>query len=153
MIARRRATANDRDALVTLDEIIFGSDRWSAASWSDELADSDHRVILVAEDAATGLAGYAVLLIALEDAELLRIGVQPGRRRAGLGSRLMADVLAAAHERHCTRVLLEVAATNDAALAFYDHHGFVLLSRRPRYYSDGADAVVMAHRLGEDGDR
>ena len=39
--------------------------------------------------------------------------------------------------------LLEVAATNDAALRLYAAEGFTEIDRRRRYYRDGADAVVM----------
>ena len=32
---------------------------------------------------------------------------------------------------------------NEGALAFYAAQGFVELDRRPRYYRDGADAIVL----------
>ena len=41
------------------------------------------------------------------------------------------------------RLLLEVREDNGDALAFYDARGFRELARRPRYYRDGATAVVM----------
>jgi ribosomal protein S18 acetylase RimI-like enzyme len=41
------------------------------------------------------------------------------------------------------RVLLEVSARNDGALAFYATEGFTEIDRRPAYYRDGSDAVVM----------
>ena len=41
------------------------------------------------------------------------------------------------------RILLEVSATNDAALAFYASAGFVEIDRRRRYYRDGTDALVL----------
>jgi ribosomal-protein-alanine N-acetyltransferase len=41
------------------------------------------------------------------------------------------------------RVLLEVREDNEAALGLYAQSGFVEIDRRPRYYRDGAAAVVM----------
>ena len=41
------------------------------------------------------------------------------------------------------RMLLEVGAGNAAALGLYAAAGFVEIDRRPRYYRDGADAVVL----------
>ena len=41
------------------------------------------------------------------------------------------------------RMLLEVAADNPGALAFYGAAGFVEIARRRRYYRGGADAVVL----------
>ena len=42
------------------------------------------------------------------------------------------------------RLLLEVREDNAGALAFYAARGFVEIDRRPRYYRDGATAVVLA---------
>jgi ribosomal-protein-alanine N-acetyltransferase len=40
-------------------------------------------------------------------------------------------------------MFLEVAADNAAALEFYAQAGFVEVGRRPRYYANGADALVL----------
>jgi ribosomal protein S18 acetylase RimI-like enzyme len=40
-------------------------------------------------------------------------------------------------------MLLEVSSENSAALAFYERSGFTEIDRRPRYYRDGSDAIVM----------
>ena len=47
-------------------------------------------------------------------------------------------------------MLLEVAAGNEAALAFYAAEGFTEIDRRRRYYRDGTDAVVLRLDLGGD---
>ena len=44
-------------------------------------------------------------------------------------------------------MLLEVAAGNAAALAFYGAEGFTEVARRRHYYRDGSDAVVMQRAL------
>jgi ribosomal-protein-alanine N-acetyltransferase len=47
-----------------------------------------------------------------------------------------------------TEVLLEVRASNSAALAFYRALGFAIAGRRPLYYADPIeDAVLMELRL------
>jgi ribosomal protein S18 acetylase RimI-like enzyme len=43
---------------------------------------------------------------------------------------------------------LEVRADNAGALALYHAHGFLEAGRRPRYYADGADAVLMTRPPG-----
>jgi ribosomal-protein-alanine N-acetyltransferase len=48
-------------------------------------------------------------------------------------------------------MFLEVSATNDAARRLYDGAGFVEVGRRPRYYADGTDAVLMQRALTRDG--
>jgi ribosomal-protein-alanine N-acetyltransferase len=49
------------------------------------------------------------------------------------------------------RLLLEVRETNEGALAFYAAHGFEEIDRRPRYYRDGATAIVMRRHLRPSG--
>ena len=41
------------------------------------------------------------------------------------------------------RCLIDVAADNSTAIAFYARQGFVEIARRRKYYAHGADAIVM----------
>ncbi len=45
-------------------------------------------------------------------------------------------------------MVLEVAIGNAAARTLYEHAGFVEAGRRPRYYADGGDALILRVRLG-----
>ena len=47
-------------------------------------------------------------------------------------------------------MLLEVADHNTAAIALYGSFGFGTISRRGRYYPDGADALVMELEIKEE---
>ena len=53
-----------------------------------------------------------------------------------------------AERRPPDRMLIEVRADNADALAFYAAKDFVEIDRRPRYYSDGSDAVILRRSLG-----
>ena len=66
------------------------------------------------------------------------------RRRDGVASALLDAVLALRPAGE--RVVLEVREDNAGALGFYAARGFVELDRRPRYYRDGATAIVMELR-------
>ena len=44
-------------------------------------------------------------------------------------------------------MILEVSSVNQAAIELYRNVGFVENGRRPRYYSDGTDAVLMIAHL------
>ncbi len=46
-------------------------------------------------------------------------------------------------------MLLEVREDNAGALAFYAARGFVEVDRRPRYYRDGATAVMRSMDAAE----
>lgn len=92
------------------------------------------------------VVGHAVTSLAGDIAELQRIAVTPSVRRAGIASALLDASVALA--RGADRMLLEVRTDNDGAVSFYAANGFVEVDRRPRYYRDGATAVVMRRPLG-----
>ena len=145
----RTARVEDAAAVQRLEQQLFGVDAWSAALVSSALA-GPARHALVAEEQQE-VVGYAVSATAGEVVDLERIGVDPGHRRRGVGGRLLAGVLLEAGG--ADRVLLEVSADNAAALAFYADAGFTEIDRRPRYYRDGSDAVVLQRDLAPCGRR
>jgi ribosomal protein S18 acetylase RimI-like enzyme len=145
----RPAVPSDQQAVVTLDAACFPKDAWSERSWADEFTRPDRQLLVAdAGDQSGRLAGFVVLLVPdgqNDPVDLLRISVDPAERRTGVGRGL----LTAALERHAGRtVLLEVAASNEAAIGLYAGFGFVEISRRRGYYAGGEDAVIM-RRAGE----
>ena len=141
----RVATLGDLPALVELEETLFGEDAWTAAVLTEELT-APHRQCWVAWD-DDGLTGYAVTMTVGDIADLQRIGVHPARQRHGTARALLETAMAAAREAGADRMLLEVGATNAGALGFYAAAGFTEIDRRPRYYKDGSDAIVMRRSL------
>lgn len=63
-----------------------------------------------------------------EDLYLSRIAVDPERRARGLGRRLLQEVVTTAASEGHSRVRLDVAADNTAALGLYERAGFTLVS-------------------------
>ncbi|HET8794956.1 MAG TPA: GNAT family N-acetyltransferase, partial [Arthrobacter sp.] len=61
----------------------------------------------------------------------------------GIGTRLLTMLIDAARERGMADVMLEVRSDNPRARALYERFGFEQIHVRPRYYRDGADALVM----------
>lgn len=136
------ATPADVAAIVRLETVCQGADAWSEALVRDGVSGTVPTVRhLVARDG--GVVGYAVASVAGDVVELQRIGVDPARRRAGVATELLAAVVGLGHEERADRVLLEVRADNAGALGFYAASGFEEIARRPRYYRDGATAVVL----------
>ncbi len=137
------ATPADVAAIVRLETVCQGADAWSEALVRDGVSGT---VPTVHHLVARGheVVGYAVVSVAGDVVELQRIGVDPARRRAGVATELLAAVVALAHDERADRVLLEVRADNADALGFYAASGFGEIARRPRYYRDGATAVVLA---------
>jgi ribosomal-protein-alanine N-acetyltransferase len=143
----RAATPADLDLVAALDADLFGADGWSRDVMTAEFAAAGKtRQVLVAV-AGRELSGYAILLTIPEVADLQRIGVARAARRQGVGSRLMEVLTDHAVGSGCERMLLEVNAYNESAIAFYSRLGFLEIARRPGYYHAGTDAVVMARDL------
>jgi ribosomal-protein-alanine N-acetyltransferase len=131
----RRAGEPDVPALVRLEQALFGPDAWSEQSVRAELS-GPRRTAVVA--CAPEVVGYAVTAEAGDVSDLHRIAVHPAYRRRGVARLLLAEVRPAGR-----RLLLEVSALNEAALAFYAAEGFTEAGRRRAYYRDGSDAVLM----------
>lgn len=136
----RPAVSADVTAVAALEQELFGVDAWSADSVRAELT-GERRHALVACDG--GVVGYAVTTRSGDLVDLQRIAVAPGHRRAGVASRLLDALCTAGRDGGARRMLLEVGAGNEAALAFYARAGFVEIDRRARYYRDGSDALVL----------
>jgi ribosomal-protein-alanine N-acetyltransferase len=146
VIGIRRAGPADLDALASLERVVFDHGAWSPRSLEEELERAGQgRLLLVAADSGE-VVGYAALAYNDDSADLLRVAVHPDRRRQGVARRLCDEILAGVGPA-CTRVLLEVAADNEAATALYSRLGFAEIDRRRRYYGGSADAVVMERVL------
>jgi ribosomal-protein-alanine N-acetyltransferase len=97
-------------------------------------------------DSGGSLLGYAVVMIAIDEAHLLNLTVSPACRRFGLGWRMLEAMAENARGYGARSMLLEVRPSNGAALQMYARYGFVRIGTRRGYYParDGReDAVVM----------
>jgi ribosomal protein S18 acetylase RimI-like enzyme len=142
--AIRQALASDVDGLVALEHAVFAADQLSRRSYRRLVASPSARV-LVAGD-RDRIAGCAIVLFRAgsRSARLYSIAVAPGEAGAGTGRALLSSAVAAAAERDCTELRLEVREDNPRAIALYERNGFVEFGRRPGYYADGATAIRYA---------
>ncbi len=142
------ATSTDVAAVAALEVVALGPDAWSAALVEQGIAGELPTVHYLVHRDDGLVTGYVVVSMAGDVAELQRIAVDPDQRRTGVATRLLGEVVRLARADGADRVLLEVREDNLAALAFYAARGFTELARRPRYYRDGATAVVMSRQIG-----
>ena len=138
----RLATEADLADVVVLESDLFGPDAWDEAALRAELIGPGRRFVVVARE---HVSGYAVSRSIGDVVDLQRIGVSPHRRRAGLATALLEDLLT--HPGDADRMMLEVSAANGAAVAFYERRDFTRIGVRPRYYRDGSDALVMSRAI------
>jgi ribosomal-protein-alanine N-acetyltransferase len=132
------------EPVTELERVLFVDDAWSDTMFWSELAEpaTRHYVVAVDGDDVVGYAGLCAYDAA--EAYVQTIGVDTERRRNGIGTALLVDLLDEAARRGCPRVDLEVRDGNDDAIRLYENHGFRRIGVRRGYYQpSGADAVVM----------
>jgi ribosomal-protein-alanine N-acetyltransferase len=116
---------------------------WTRGNFSDALASG--YICKVAELDKVAM-GYAVLMQGVDDAELLDIGIAASYQRRGFGRELLEAMLSLACELGKQRVVLEVRASNAAAIALYRTLKFVEMGLRRNYYPaehGREDAILM----------
>jgi ribosomal-protein-alanine N-acetyltransferase len=132
------------DSLMPYEREMFGTEAWTVNGYRTELADAKLRYYVAAEGTDGELLGWAGVMVVADTAEILTVGVVPGARRQGIGSRLLHALLAEAERRGAREAFLEVRVDNDGARSLYASEGFAEVGLRRGYYDSGrADAVVM----------
>jgi [ribosomal protein S18]-alanine N-acetyltransferase len=144
----RPMTTADLDTVLTLELALFGDEAWSRQMLAGELGQQPaSRLYLVAEEVGQ-IVGYAGMLAAGGQADVLTIAVDTARWGRGVGSALLRQLLAEATRRECTEVFLEVRADNARAQRLYHWWGFTDVGIRRGYYQpSGTDAIVMRRPL------
>jgi ribosomal-protein-alanine N-acetyltransferase len=107
-----------------------------------------HRLV---EDPAGGLSAYLLSTWQYLDLHVLKVATLPHCRRRGLASRLMRMAEAHAAEMGGETVTLEVRVSNVVAASMYRCLGYEVFGRRPGYYADGEEALIMTRRVNAVG--
>lgn len=140
----RIAADGDIAGIAQIEQACFGTSAWSESLITDEVR-SDRHIVLVADD----LTAYGAISVAADVADLDRIAVMPAARGRGLARELLTALIDSARDLGADRLLLEVAADNEAAIGLYDSFGFETISTRTGYYAAGVDALVMEQAIAE----
>ena len=121
---------------------------WTEGMLTDALYDPQ-ACFIVAEDGEGGVLGYAGLHAVLDEGYIDNVAVEPDARRHGVASALL-DVFCRFGAANLTFLTLEVRASNAAAIALYEKHGFARVGLRKNYYQDPReDAVLMTKEFKE----
>ena len=121
--------------LANLHKKCFPKKPWSADDFRD-LKQSGCEIIMSEN-------GFIVYRIAVDEAEIITIGVNPEMRRQGIASAMIGIIEKTLLNQGIKKIFLEVAATNTPAQKLYENCGFKTVGLRPKYY-DGVDAILMS---------
>ncbi len=139
----RRLEPRDVEGVLAIQRACPEVAQWLAADY--ERAARCTTAAWVAED-ETGLAGFLVARSLLGENEILNFAVRPNARRTGIGSKLLEEALDWSKRSCAKRVMLEVRESNFAAQSFYARHGFRIVGRRGRYYSNPTEEALLLDR-------
>lgn len=90
--------------------------------------------------------GFIVWRTALDEAELITIGVAPDARRSGIAAAMLGIMETELKKNGVKNIFLEVAKDNLPARKLYESNGYNQIGVRPKYY-DGVDAIMMKKEL------
>ena len=123
---------------------------WSAQQLQDSIKAGHWAKALI--DMANEVIAYAVVMPNIDDWELLNITTSPAHRQQGLAQTLLVQALQHAQQQGAAGMVLEVRASNAAAIALYQRLGFTDIGLRKGYYRTAhvaaqEDARVMRRQL------
>lgn len=140
--------ARDLNEIVAIEDTVYPFP-WTRGNFTDSLtAGYSTWVCRVGGE----LVGYAVVMMAVDEAHLLNISVDKRRQGMGFGARLLRHAMGVARALGARSLLLEVRPSNERALELYRHFGFVRIGVRKAYYpahEGREDAMVLVHTLNE----
>jgi ribosomal-protein-alanine N-acetyltransferase len=116
---------------------------WSAALFFSEISQRKSRYYVVAVHQKE-VVGYGGLMVHDDEGHITTVAVQPEFQHAGIGTRLMLDMVDEARKRDARTLALEVRVANWPAQRLYAWFGFRPVGVRKNYYAEtGEDALVM----------
>lgn len=150
----RLLKGEDLAAVVGLERATPGAPHWSLKDYESCLGGQQETLLRRAwvADRAGRVIGFAVVReVALDGAlegalecELESIVVSAEEQRCGVGGTLLSTIIDSLKSTGATVLMLEVRASNEAAVRLYERAGMVKTGARPGYYSGPVeDAILM----------
>lgn len=140
----RPATEDDLGKLLEIETRVYTAP-WSLQNFQSELTKPFGRLLVMTDDETDEtIAGYMVLWLLLDEAQVLNLAVDTPFRRRGIGREMIRCMVNMAVKQGARRVVLDVRKSNAAAIQLYQSAKFSITQVRKRFYSDGEDAYTMS---------
>jgi ribosomal-protein-alanine N-acetyltransferase len=146
-IVEPASAERDLDAIAEIAQVSF-TNPWTRAMFAQELGTQPLSRSYVFRMADGNVVGFCTSWLILDELHINTIAVRPEFRGQGIGRQLLAYLLDAARGQGARRAVLEVRASNAAAIALYSAFGFRTESVRKGYYPNPPeDALVLARAI------
>jgi [ribosomal protein S18]-alanine N-acetyltransferase len=152
----RRYRPSDFDALLAMDQLCFPKTIAYGRREMKSYLQSEGSHCIVAEitgsefpdsEISRTIAGFILTESDAEFAHVITLDVLESYRRQSVGSLLLEAAEREAVFRGITRMYLETATTNKAAIALWKKHGYVETATIKNYYGRGQNAFEMQKQL------
>ena len=141
VIELRAMTGADLPAVMAIETAIYAFP-WTLGNFRDALAAGYDCSACVRNGA---LIGYAVVMLASDEAHLLNLSIAADCHRQGYGSQLLRRLCEVARGQGARVIFLEVRPSNVVGMRLYARHGFERVGLRRAYYPAPAgreDALI-----------
>ncbi len=145
-IEYRPLRLDEMDAVAKIESDVY-TFPWTLGNFRDSLKAGHHCWACVLNGE---IIGYAVILIAANEAHLLNISIAAPWQGRNIGARFLNHLMLVAKQQHAGIMYLEVRPSNANAQRLYDRAGFTHIAVRPKYYpafNGREDAIILARNL------
>ena len=137
----RPMTPEDAAAVYQVEEACF-SVPWSLEDFQDIFRFGENYYLTAWDEER--IVGFIGLMAVAGEGDITNVAVLPSRRKQGIGDLLVREMLALAKKKEIRKIMLEVRASNEAAIHLYEKYGFEFLCIRKKYFQKPTeDANIM----------
>jgi len=145
----KNASKNDIPEIAEIEKLCHARP-WDEKAFNVELSKyfSGLSFFFKARDKNTEkVLGYALADKIADYVHISNVAVSPEFRRQGIAAALLKQIERQAFSAGLSSLTLEVRDNNEAAICIYKKFGYEVKGKRPRFYEDKYDALIMWKRL------
>ena len=146
LVLIRPATHVDLPLMRELEQQSETAAHWAERDYEALFApEAPQRLALVAVEGADAVdvCGFLVARCSSDEWEIENVVVRPNKRRRGIGSAIVAELVQRARAARARSVLLEVRESNLAGRRLYEKLGFSQTGMRSGYYREPLEAALL----------
>ena len=138
----------DVDAIAAVERRCFPTP-WSLASCAIELSAAGGGGYVTTCGPEGTIAGYLFYRVIVDEMHIMKVATDHPWRNRRIALALLGKAVSLAGRKGLRQVCLEVRASNIPAINLYKKCGFELSGRRPGYYDNREEAVLMTKNIEE----
>lgn len=120
---------------------------WTYGILKSEIANINSRYIVA--ECKNEIVGFAGFTLIVDEANVMNIVIKKEKRKQGIGSLLLEQLIYIAKELKAATITLEVNSNNVPAINLYKKFNFQEVGLRKKYYNNTDDALIMTKKLIE----